>query len=327
MKAFVTGGTGFIGSHIIDNLLRKGIQVRALVRNSSNTTRLKNGEIEIVHGDIMDSASLKKHIQDVDLVFSAFGILGQWGMPEQTYRNINTEGVKNLIESCLDSNIKQFIHISSAGVLGPLGDGVVADESFQHNPSNIYERTKCEAEKEIMGFAGKHSIPYTIVRPEFVYGPGDTHVLGLFRAVKAGKFVLPGSGKTLLHPTYIDDLVQGVSLCINNDNAFGKIYLITGERPVSVRELAETIAEEFGVKLSKIGIPLFIANTAANMMELGGRILKFEPLLSKSRVKFFTENRAFTYRKAEAELGYAPGVDFREGVRRTIQWYRENHYL
>lgn len=327
MKAFVTGATGFIGSHIIDNLIRKGIQVRALVRNNSNTVRLMNRGIEFVYGDVLDRSSLKKHIGDIDLVFSAFGILGQWGMPEETYRDINTKGVKNLIESCLDSGIKQFIHISSAGVLGPLPQGVVADESFPYNPSNIYEETKCEAEKEIISFAKREGLPFTVIRPEFVYGPGDIHVLGLFKAVKVGKFFILGNGRSLLHPTYIDDLVQGISLCIDNKAAIGKIFLITGEHPISVEDLAKTIADELGVSLPKIKIPLFVANIAAVLFEWGTKVAGYEPLLTISRVKFFTENRSFSCRKAADELGYVPRVNFREGVRRTVRWYRDNGYL
>jgi len=327
MKAFVTGGTGFIGSHIIDNLIRKGIQIKALVRNNSNTSRLMNRGIEFVYSDILDSSSLKKNIGDVDLVFSAFGILGQWGMPEQTYRNINTKGVRNLIESCLNSGIRQFIHISSAGVLGPLPDGVVADESFPFNPSNIYEETKCEAEKEIISFAKKEGLPVTIVRPEFVYGPGDIHVLGLFKAVQAGKFFILGNGRSLLHPTYIDDLMQGINLCIDNKTAIGKTFLITGENPISVEDLAKTIAEELGVSLPKIKIPLVVANIAAVLFELGTKVANYEPLLTISRVRFFSENRSFSCRKAGVELGYVPRVSFKEGVRRTVRWYRDNGYL
>jgi len=327
MKAFVTGATGFIGSHIIDDLIRRGIQVRALVRNSSNTARLMNRGIEFVYGDVLNSASLKKHLDDIDLVFSAFGILGQWGMPEETYRNINIKGVRNLIESCLDSRIKQFIHISSAGVLGPLHDGVVADESFPYNPSNLYEETKCEAEKEIISFADKESIPVTIVRPEFVYGPGDIHVLGLFKAVQAGKFFILGNGRSLLHPTYIDDLIQGISLCTDNKAAVGKTFLITGEDPISVEDLAKTIADELGVSLPKMKIPLLVANIAAVLFEWGTKVVNYEPLLTISRVKFFTENRAFSCRKAGNELGYVPRIGFKEGVRRTVRWYRDNGYL
>jgi dihydroflavonol-4-reductase len=327
MKAFIAGGTGFIGSYIIDDLIRKGIQVRALVRNSSNTERLMNRGIDFVYGDVLDSSSLKKNIGDIDLVFSAFGILGQWGMPEQTYRNINTKGVKNLIESCLDSGIKQFIHISSAGVLGPLPDGVVADESFPYNPSNLYEETKCEAEKELISFAKREGLPITIIRPEFVYGPGDIHVLGLFKAVQAGKFFILGNGRSLLHPTYIDDLIQGISLCIDNKEAIGKTFLITGENPISVEDLAKTIAEELGVSLPKVKIPLSIANIAAVLFEWGAKVANYEPLLTMSRVKFFTENRSFSCRKAGDELGYIPRVGFKEGVRRTVRWYRDNGYL
>ena len=326
MKALVTGGTGFIGSHIVENLLSRNMNVKVLVRNSSNTSRLKNREIEFVYGDVMDSASLKKCMKDIDLVFSAFGILGQWGIPEQTYWDVNTKGVKNLLESCFNSKIKQFIHISSAGVLGPLKDGTVADESFPFNPSNIYERSKCEAEKEIISY-GKKGIPFTIIRPEFVYGPGDTHVLGLFKAIKAGRFVFLGNGERLLHPTYIDDLIQGINFCTDNKNAFGKIFLITGEKPITVRELANIIADELGVHLSKIKIPLFFAHTIAKVMEAAAKAAGFEPMLTTSRVKFFTENRSFSYQKARNEIGYVPAVDFREGVRRTIEWYRENRYL
>lgn len=327
MKALVIGGTGFIGSHIIKCLLSKNIEVKALIRRESNVSRLAGMPIEKIYGNISDINSFLEHTKDVDLIYSVFGILGKWGVPEQKYWEINTIGVKNLLESCLNRNIKQLIHISSAGVLGPLPNGVTGDEFFSYNPSNVYETTKCEAEKTILNYGEKHGIPFTIIRPEFVYGPGDTHVLGIFRAIQSKRFVLIGKGRSFLHPTYIDDLVFGIHLCTDNEKAIGKIFLITGDRPVTVKELAETIAEELHVILPKIKIPLFFANTIANILELGAKIAQFEPVLTRSRVKFFTENRAFSYQKSQNELGYEPKVDFREGVKRTIQWYRENKYL
>jgi nucleoside-diphosphate-sugar epimerase len=327
MKALVVGGTGFIGSSIVKDLLSKNIEVRVLIRKKSVINRFSNKRIEIKYGNISEIGSLREHTKDVDLVYSAFGILGQWGTPEQLYWEVNTKGVKNLLESCLNRKVKQFIHISSAGVLGPLPHGVVADEFFSYNPSNVYERTKCEAEKEILNYGKKFGIPFTIIRPEFVYGPGDTHVLGLFKAIKAKRFVILGNGSSLLHPTYIDDLIQGIHLCTYNQNTVGEIFLITGDRPIKVKELAETIAEEAGARLPKIKIPLFFANATAKVLELGARVTKFEPLLTTSRVKFFTENRAFSYEKARNELGYVPKVDFREGVRKTIRWYQENGYF
>ena len=327
MKALVAGGTGFIGSHVVKDLVSKGIQVRVLIRKNSHIRFLPHKEIEFIQGNILDINSLRNHTEDVDLVYSAFGILGQWGISEQMYREVNTKGVKNLLESCLDGQIKQFIHISSAGVLGPLPDGVVADESFPYNPSNIYEKTKCEAEKEILKCDEKYGVPFTIIRPEFVYGPRDTHVLRLFKAIRAKRFFLLGNGQSFLHPTYIDDLIQGISICTDNENAVGKIFLITGDKPLPVKELAEIIAEELDVRLPKIRIPLLFAHTTAKIMELVAKVAHFDPPLTRSRVKFFTENRAFSCQKARTELGYIPKVDFREGVRRTISWYREDSFL
>jgi nucleoside-diphosphate-sugar epimerase len=327
VKALIVGGTGFIGSHIVKDLLSKDIEVRVLIRGKKNINDLPDKRIEYKYGSISDIDSLREHTKDVDVVYSAFGLLGQWGVPDQMYWDVNTMGVKNLLESCLNCGIKRFIHISSAGVLGPLPNGVVAEESFPYNPSNIYEATKCEAEKEILKYNRNNGIPTTIIRPEFVYGPGDTHVLGLFKAIRNRRFLLLGNGKSLLHPTYIDDLIQGIRLCSENESAIDRIFLITGDKPIPVKELAKTIAEESGVRLPKIEIPLFFANTIARIFEFGSRFLNFEPLLTRSRVNFFIENRAFSCQKARDELGYVPKVDFREGVRKTISWYRENNYL
>ncbi len=327
MKAFVAGGTGFIGSHIVNDLLAKEIQVRVLSRGRTKTSQPILEGVEVVYGDVSKIDSFRKYIKDANLIYSAFGILGQWSVPERNYWEINTRGVRNLLEACIDSNIRQFIHISSAGVLGPLADGIVADESFSLNPSNIYEKTKSEAESEILEFSKRQRLPFTIIRPEFVFGPGDAHVLALFKAIKNRRFLLLGNGKNLLHPTYIDDLIQGIRLCTNNETAIGKTFLITGDRPVTVRELAETIAEELGVRLPRIRVPVLVARIVATLLESVAGVGRFEPVLTNSRVRFFTENRAFTWQKARTEIGFLPKTDFREGVRRTIRWYQGKGYL
>jgi nucleoside-diphosphate-sugar epimerase len=326
LKAFVTGGTGFIGSHIVRALIARGIQVRILARKRRGKDSDQAG-IEFRTGNVLDVDSLRNLTQDVDLVFSAFGILGQWGITERTYREVNVQGVINLLTCCLNSNIRQFLHISSAGVLGPLPDGLVADESFPLNPSNVYEKTKSEAEERILDWGRRHRFPFTIIRPEFVYGPGDLHILGFFKAIKTRRFFLLGDGKSLLHPTFIEDLIQGICLCLDNQKALGNTYLITGERPLEVRELVEIIAQELDVNLPRIKIPVFLAQVMAGVSELTAKVTHFEPTLTRSRVKFFTENRAFSPEKARTELGYVPKIDFREGVRRTIGWYRDNNYL
>jgi nucleoside-diphosphate-sugar epimerase len=327
MKAFVAGGTGFIGSHIVKHLAKSGFLVKVLIRETSNLSRLVGVNAAFVKGDILVPDSMRAQIKDSDLVICSVGVLGQWGIPDKVYWDINKRGVENLLESCVDSTIKQFVYLSSAGVLGPLPGGVLANESFPYNPSNIYEQTKCQAEESVINFCTRENIPYTIIRPEFVYGPEDTHVLGLFKAVQQRKFVFIGKGETLLHPTYIDDLIHGIHLCTRSEKAVGKIYFITGEKPITVKELVGIMAEELKVAPPNTKLPLSIAYLGARIMEWAGKLMKFNPPLTKSRVRFFTENRAFSNEKAAAELGYTPQIDFRDGVKRTVRWYKDRHYL
>ena len=330
-KALVIGGTGFIGSRIVDDLLAKGFSVRVTVRKKRPAAfedAQKCGPVEFVYGDVLDPDSIRECVKGVDLVFACFGLLGKWGIPDRAYRQTNVQGVINVLEATPEGGIGQFIHLSSAGVLGPLAGGVVADESFPLRPSNIYETTKSEAEEEVHRCAVRRAIPFTIIRPEFVYGPGDMHVLGLFKAIARKRFLLIGSGASLLHPTYIDDLVGGIALCTGNEKALGQTFLITGKEPVSVKNLALAIADELEVALPNVRIPIHVARLMAAFFEAAARLNACsDPILTRARVKFFTENRAFTAEKARRQLGYLPQVDFREGVRRTVCWYRNQGHL
>jgi nucleoside-diphosphate-sugar epimerase len=331
MRALVIGGTGFIGSHIADALLSKGWEVRVTVRRSLDL-KFQNPKydpkIEYVYGNVLDTDSLRNCFSGIDFVCTCFGLLGNWGVPERSYWDMNVEGLRNVLAAMPGEGTCRLIHLSSAGVLGPLADHVIADESFHFAPSNIYEKTKCVGEKEVHKFASARRIPFTILRPEFVYGPGDMHVLGLFRAIKRGRFVLIGTGHGVLHPTYIDDLTQGFLLCTENDRALGGTYMVTGREIVTVKNLGTAIADELGVKLPPFRIPEFFAKAAASLFESFATIANTkDPILTHARVKFFTENRAFTSARAQRELGFSPKVDLREGIKRTIRWYQEKGHL
>jgi len=327
MKAFVAGATGFIGRHLVDALLSRGIQVRILIRDKNRAASFEERGIECLPGSIGDAEVLREGTKDVDFVFSTFGILGQWGIPERKYREVNVDGVQRLLAGCRERKVKHFVHLSSAGVLGPVAAGRVADESFPYHPTNIYERSKVEAEKRVIKACREDNMRFTIIRPEFVYGPGDRHVLELFRAVRERRFYLLGNGRSLLHPTYIDDLISGIGLCLDNPQAMDKTFLITGEKACAVEELAGIIAGELGVALPRMRIPLLLARAAALACEAGARIGRFNPPLTLAQVKFFSENRAFTWQKAQAEVGFTPQVDLRQGVKRTVRWYSEKGYL
>ena len=194
------------------------------------------------------------------------------------------------------------------------------DESSPLAPSNAYERSKALGEAVAAGFA-RDGLPLVVARPEFIYGPGDVHVLGLFRAIQRGLFFYIGDGTNTCHPTYVDDMVDGLLACLRR-GAPGGVYHIAGPRPLPFRELAETIAAALGVPPPRRRVPVPLAWLGAAGLEAAGKLLGRDVPLSRTGVAFFSENRRSTYAKAERELGFVPRVELREGVERTVGWYR-----
>jgi len=322
-RVLVTGGTGFIGGHLVEALVRKEYDVRCLVRKESQTRFLENLGVELAYGDITDRNALQDAVHGMTAVFHLAGVLGMWGTPDEIYWDTNVKGTKLLLECCIEQGTKRVIHCSSASVLGPMKQPA-ADERYPANPSNAYEKSKAESERVVLSFRDKLSV--TIIRPEFVYGPRDTHVLGLFKSVRDRKFFIIGNGKSFLHPTFVGDVVQALILCFENEKSIGQIYDIVGEKYLTVEELISVIAMNLGVKEHALHIPIWIANIIAGLSELAGKLFGFEPLLTKSRVNYFTENKAFDSSRARRELGYNP-VKFEDGIRDTVKWYVENGYL
>jgi len=223
-------------------------------------------------------------------------------------------------------NIKRFFHISSAGVVGPIEAGLVADETYIGRPSNIYEETKLEAEKVALEYSNKKNVPLTIIRPEFVYGPRDKHVLRLIKSIAKGYFFIIGPGNSCLHPTYIDDLISVFEKCLDNPKTVGQIYIIAGPKFLTVNELAYTIAEVLKVR-RPVHFPLWPIKIATIFLEILAKNFKFQPPLTKSAFNFFTQDRAFSTLKASADFGYQPKFSLKEGLIKTVDWYKKNNYL
>jgi len=335
MKVVITGATGFIGGAIARRLAAEGADVLALSQPGSNRGRLRDLPLALREGDITNPATLEGAFDGADWVVHAAGLLGRAGIPEETYRRVNAEGARNVFAAVAEAHATErmpaearLLHISSAGVLGPLPrrDPLAhVDETAGLAPSNPYERSKALAEQYAREFALAGE-PLVVARPEFVYGPGDVHVLGLFRAIERGMFFYVGNGSNTCHPTYIDDLIDGLLLCLRAGRP-GETYQITGPRPVTFRELAETIADEVGVRRPWLRVPRGPAWLGAAALEAAGKLMGRDVPLSRTGVAFFSENRRSTFAKAQRELGYTPRVDLAEGVARSVAWYRAQGLL
>jgi len=324
MNILITGATGFIGSNLSKALFEKGHQVRSLIRQS----RRIDSELRIKEfkGDLRNKESLVQAVNGTEIVFHIAGVLGEFGIPDQVYLDTHILGTKNLIDVCRENtNLKQFIFCSTIGVYGPCQKESSYEESL-YNPTNIYEYTKMEAERLVIE-AAKTCFPMTIIRPGLVYGPHSLHILQMFKAVQNKKFFLIGQGKNTLHPVYIDDLIQGFLLVLNNPKAIGEIYNIAGNEAIELRYFFQVIADNVGVKLSKFKIPTWFATSVLYPLIFLAKIFHFQPILTKSRLRFFIDNRACSINKAKRELDYKPKFNFEQGVKLTTQGYRERGYL
>lgn len=324
-KVLITGGSGFIGSRLARALCQAGRPIRILARPSSDLSRLEDLDVELVLGDVLLPHTLPEALEGVKVVYHLAGMLGGASVPDAAYRDLHVNGTLNVLAMAHAAGVRRFMHISSPGVLGPIKDPP-ADETRPHAPSNIYEATKSQGEKLALAFARRTGLPLTVARPEFVYGPGDTHVLGLFRAIQKGRFFYIGSGESRIHPTFVDDAVRGLTLCETAGRA-GRVYHIAGPEPVTIRQLATTIAEALGVSPPRWRLPRPLATVAAAGLELAAVIVPFRPPLSRSAVNFFTETRAFSTARAQAELDYRAQVPLVEGIRRTVAWYQKQGLL
>lgn len=324
MKIVVTGATGFVGGALVRALLAEGHAVVGVKRPSSSPSTFQYPNLTWATADVTDSASLRGLFDGADWLIHAAGMLGQAGVPESDYYKLHEQGTNNVLTEAGRASVGRVLYVSSPGVLGPTS-GPPADESAPLAPSNPYERSKAAAEMVAQVHA-KAGLPVIITRPEFIYGPTDLHVLGLFKAVRDGRFFTINGGQYSCHPTYIDDAVAGMLLALRNGRS-GQIYHITGPNPVTFRELGQTIAAALDVPPPRLNLPRWLAWLGTATLEIGMGLINRQPPLSRTGVAFFSEDRRFSWQKAHEELGYTPQFDLERGVAETVAWYRENELL
>ena len=323
----VTGATGLVGSHVVERARQLGVKTRAIIRETSDRSLLEEWGVETVLGDLTDTESLRRAVDGATVVVHCAAKVGDWG-PVEGYRTVNVGGLESLLETVHASGtLKRFVHISSLGVY-EARDHYGTDESELPNASGIdgYTLTKVESENVVVQHIKEKSLPATILRPGFIYGPRDRTVLPrILDRLRIKGFKFLGSGQQLLNNTYVGNLVDAVFLAIEKDDCVGEIFNISDGKLVSKREFITAIAQQAGYEIPEKSVPLPVARFLARIMEGTWRLLgKTEaPLLSNARIKFLGLNLDFCIDKAKRELGYDPQVAFADGMKQTIDWCRE----
>jgi nucleoside-diphosphate-sugar epimerase len=328
VRVLVTGATGFTGGHLARYLKGRGYAVRALVRDAGAPAAraLADTGIELASGDLTARSSVADAVAGVTVVYNIAALYREASLPEAAYRAVNAGAVGVIVEEAARARVSRVVHCSTVGVHGHIAKPP-ADEDAPLAPGDLYQQTKVEGEEVARQAASRTGVPVVLARPSGIYGPGDRRLLKLFRGVARRRFVTLGDGEIFYHLTYIDDLVEGFRLCGEIDQAAGRTYILAGPEVTSLNELVQIIAREAGVKPPRLHLPVWPVWIAGALCEAVCAPFGVEPPIYRRRVDFFTKSRAFDTSRARRELGFAPRVNVREGVRKTLGWYREQGWL
>jgi nucleoside-diphosphate-sugar epimerase len=327
----VTGATGLLGSHIVEQLVKRGRPVRALVRRSSDISWLQAQGVEFAYGDVTDKASIAKAVEGVDCIYHSAARVGDWG-PWEEFVEISIDGTRNVLDVVRDCKIERLVHISSLSAYGhPNQEGQVVDESaplgVNVNKWSYYTRAKVEAEKMVMDYFRRYNLPVTIVRPSWMYGPRDRATLPrMARMIRTGKIKLVGPGDNKLNVTYAGNVAECCILAADSPNSLGEVYAACSDGEITQKQFVDLLAKELGCPPITRSVPYKVARGAAFVLELIGHAIKQKkpPMITRYAIWLYGRRTFFTAEKARRDLGWESTVGYEEGVRIAVDWLREH---
>jgi nucleoside-diphosphate-sugar epimerase len=325
-RVLVTGGTGFVGSHVVELLLEQGYAVTCLVRDTNHLSWLQGRNITVVRGDCTDADSLKEATRGVSTVIHLAGLTKAKHASE--YYRVNHLGTRNVLTTCAETNpgIRKFVFISSLAAVGPSPDGRLLTESDEPRPVSDYGKSKLLAEQEALRYRDR--FPVVILRPSAVYGPRDRDMFELFRWASQGMTLSMAGGERFINPCFVSDLAGAVLKAATTATPSGSIYFIAESRSYSWTEFRRTLLATGGVSAIDIKIPVSVAYGIGLISEL---IALFGPraaVTSRQKIREASQRSWLcSTAEAETELGFSHAFSLEQGLRITWQWYRHNHWL
>ncbi len=319
-KIFVTGGTGFLGRHLIPMLCQAGYHLCVLTRQPQQHSWLQQYPyVDIITGDIRTGAGLAA-LTDCDFVIHAAGLFSMWRMAGD-FMATNVHGTENLLEQAARTKIERFIYISTIAVIGDPQPNQIIDEAHPPRPADPYQASKLHAEQWVKHYHDHHQLETIILRPGAFYGPLGNYAFNrlFFTDPMRGITMQMDGGHYLIFPVYVSDVADAIVLALNTGTS-GAIYNIC-DQPISHQAAFDIIYEEANLWIPRLNIPGGIGMTVARVLTWLAHFTGREPFYPLSMRSYVFNNWHVTSRKAQTELGFTP-TPFRIGAQRTIAWYR-----
>jgi len=325
VRAFVTGGTGFVGSHLVERLLEGGADVRALVR--SDPKWLAGLPVEVVRGDLGDAEALAAALQGVDQVYHVAG-LTRAPDPAALHR-ANVEGTLRLLEAAEAAGVERVLVTSSLAAVGPSGPEPHTEDA-PHRPVSAYGRSKAAMEQRLAErVAEREGGPaVTVVRPPAVYGPREADIYTVIKTADRQRlFPIVGDPHApALDLVHVRDLVAGMVKLMATETTAGETYFLGG-RPHSWAEIRDGVLDALGHGALTVRVPKALVGPVGAAVEGVGRLLGRYPPLNREKAREAKEAWLVSSEKAARDVGYAPEVELAEGLRETVAWYRAHGWL
>lgn len=315
MRILVTGGTGFIGRHLIESLKKERHEITVY---AIDPLQIEN--VNVVIGDIRDEKNLKETFEKVrpDLVFHLAAIVS-YSAPKELMYSVNVEGTKNVLDKCLKYDSK-MVFTSSVSVIGRFKG--IANEETPCKPFSTYGKTKLEAEKLVIKAYQENELPVSIIRPAPAYGEGSPQYRVLIPLIAKGKLPIIGSGETTTHQIYVKNLIDALLLLAYEKKTEGEIFIVADEETITLKELYYFILDYLGIKRKVKHVPVSLAKMTVLFSEIKAKLTGKRPKISREFLETILTHRYYDISKIK-NLGYKPRYTLKEGMARTIEWCKK----
>ena len=342
MRVFVTGGNGFVGSHIVRELLSQNHEVTCLVRRTSSLKNLESLPVIFVYGDITSGKGLNMHMKGHDAVVHTAGRVDDWSRWSDCYIT-NVQGTMNVVNSCHKNGIERVVITGSTSSYGEENSVIIKDETSPDNSHHIYfldtifpsrmnnyHDSKAIATRKAVAFAKQHTMNMIVLEPGFVYGEREFSS-GFYEYVKSARSgfpVAPGSKRNCFPIVYAGDLAKAYAAAVTSDVPGVHRIIITNSPADNMNEIYSLFCRFAGCRQPLL-FPKVLLYIPAFLMEIAATFLKSEepPLLTRARCNMFYDNVIFSAQKAYDLLGFRAETSLAAGIEKTVRWYRENGYL